>query len=316
MSYQLHEGQGNQATARPFFILGAADPEMNEISKELAARDWPFAWAARHERKCSWGEAYRATSLCDDWDRAPRVLPQPGQPVIWVECGGDILEARFGAPAARSDHHRPGDPGFGAPSMYAWPASSLAQVLSLVDGIAGYEFADGAWWALSALGGAPTRVPEHLVMIGAADHNLTAAFGGQCLGVDPAAVMRFRDAMYTKKKGGQSAEEVSALVASAAQLICAAEEMAPGIKDLRLAGKIPLLSEAAARLGVAVLSESLELHPATKRPTGRRKWCIFGAATPAPITWFLEELVPQAGLAEAYGDPARGFAGAYLPEAA
>src|SRR5690606_39073597 len=67
------------------------------------------------------------------------------------------------------------------------------------------------------------------------------------------------------------------------------------------------LPEAAAREGVAFLSL------VTNRD-GRRKVVLGGYTKPETVRAFMTEWGPALGLVDIYGDPARGFAGGYLPQ--
>jgi hypothetical protein len=80
-------------------------------------------------------------------------------------------------------------------------------------------------------------------------------------------------------------------------------DAATEVADLRGAS-IAELPEAAAREGVAVL--------ATPGRHGERVKVVLQAATAAQVRAFRAWAEAQ-GWTDAYGDPARGFAGAYLP---
>lgn len=119
------------------------------------------------------------------------------------------------------DHHTPGDPGYGRPPAEFLPASSIGQVIDELArlgrvprtwpvhdetvpgghpvGPAPVWFVrrQAAWCVRQDEADAPhgarvRRVPHDLVLCAAADHCLAAAYRGECPGVDPDALMRWR----------------------------------------------------------------------------------------------------------------------------
>jgi hypothetical protein len=68
---------------------------------------------------------------------------------------------------------------------------------------------------------------------------------------------------------------------------------------------IPELPEAAVREGICFLSV------VTDRDSRKKVVCQSGS--PDQIRAFLDNWAPAHGLIDTYGDPARGFAGGYLP---
>lgn len=69
---------------------------------------------------------------------------------------------------------------------------------------------------------------------------------------------------------------------------------------------VPELPEAAAQEGVAYLATVTDRD-------GREKVILGGCTTPEMVRAFMREWAPAQGLTGVYGDPARGFAGGYLP---
>ena len=61
-----------------FFILGARDPEMMEISKVLEAQGLEYAWATVNGYPVRAPEAYGATGISG-------LLPK-GKDLVFVEC--------------------------------------------------------------------------------------------------------------------------------------------------------------------------------------------------------------------------------------
>ncbi|MCY0886419.1 MAG: hypothetical protein OWV35_11185, partial [Firmicutes bacterium] len=180
---------------------------------------------------------------------------------------------------------RAGDPGAGlGPDQY-WAGSSLGQVYALVG-----------------------REPEpEDRLAAAADHCLPAAYQGQCPGVDPDALLAWRVATRAAFQGRPVAA-LEAAVAAARQALRAAPRVDLGgvaVADLR-DRPVPELPEAAMREGLPFLAR-------VRDRDGREK-TVLQAAPPEAVRAF-QALAPQFGRGEAYGDPARGFAGVYATAA-
>ncbi len=269
-------------------------------------------------------------------------------------------------PAATAvDHHRPGDPGYGRPSEEFLSASSLGQTIKIIatthglpDGWGAWvavlnawvlggekvgEFLYGNWegWTLPVAGKDYDRnpiavryimdaAPAPVVLIAAADHCLAAAYRGECPGVSPAALMRWRAASRAAFQR-RSVEAVLADVEKARHQL----KNAPGVTLLACLGicdtggaceacdtdrvmcaprvitaqdmrgqSLHELPEAAAREGMAFLATVSEKD-------GREK-VVLQAASSEQVRAFLEHWAPAQGLTDIYGDPSRGFAGGYV----
>jgi len=261
------------------WILGASDPEMEAIEALLreAGED---IWLAEdgYGKRVNVGNAYRA-----DPARCPDFAPDEK---IFVECGFGFNYRASCPPLAVVDHHRPGDPGYGKPAKDFWQASSIGQVYNIL-----HPYPEGGW-------GIGT-----LLNVAAADHCLVAAYRGECPGVNPDELMKWRVETRAKFQNRLSAE-ILADVEAARKKLMTAPEIGIGIRDM--CGPVtPELPEAACREGVAYAAVVVE-------KTGRHKM-VLGAASENQVVWFIQEYSQQVGLAEVYGDPARGFAGGYLP---
>lgn len=238
----------------------------------------------------------------------------------------------------RVDHHRPGDPGYGKPPEEFMSASSLGQVIALLHGQPGAIWTFGGLpedfetigWGLWSQGHAVDllyRPTPEQVLAAAADHCLEAAYRGRCPGVDPDELMRWRAesrAAFQKRPVGAVLADIEAArkilrewVELHDQPFYAPSDGYDGdhyagdiigrlpaeYADLR-GQEVPELPEAACREGIAYLASVTE-------PSGRRKVTL-GAAPPELVQRFLAgNLCPE--LVDRYGDPARGFAGGYLP---
>lgn len=304
------------------FALGADDPEMSAIECLLRQAGQKVYYAATEDgRRVTPATAYTATSVVDE--KGNQFFNQDGA-LLLVEC--DFPTA---IPAGRCDHHRPGDGGYGKPPAEFWQASSVGQVCALV----GVE---------------PT--PE-LLMVAAADHCLAAAYAGQCPGVDPAGLAEFRirqRAEFQKRE----VSELRAEMEAALKLLREAVEPCPlcaltggycggaaghpacgcfdavgvvgGRSSVYLGGYtladmrgqfVPELREAAL---IAQLPGYLA-EVAEGKGAGQRKLVI--SAPESAVAAFLEAArvgnvagtpVHTDGELKPYGDPARGFAGAYI----
>lgn len=266
------------------WILGASDPEMEEIEKLLKSAGERVLYAALDGRRVDAGTAYKANVVVDG-QGIPVAFPN-GE-VFLVECFDRPVDAA--ATIRRIDHHRVGDPGYGQPPENYWPASSLGQVAG-------------------ALGlGMDLTGQTHYKYVAAADHCLAAAYRGRCPGVSPDDLMAWRVASRARFQG-RLVEDVLRDVEAAREALRSAPKVAlvggsSPVADLR-GREIPELPEAAAREGIAFLG--------TPRPgkDGRRK-IVLQAASPEQVRAFLESWAPAQGLRELYGDPARGLAGGY-----
>lgn len=336
------------APAPTIFILGARDPEMEQIARLLKYQWIRPAYAGRiqanGEADFSPSAVNQANALFDENGRQVEMPPKEMRKLIksafLVECDFPGIE-----PKGRCDHHRPGDPGFGLPPEHFWQASSLGQVAGLlhfelpVDGRCGgcqRELAIAAenWVAAdlpiaeSCCDGKKYLAPS-FAYAAAADHCLAAAYAGQCPGIDPAELAEWRigqlclPSAASNRAEARTAAEVRASIGRAKAAITKAPLVIIGSMsgiDVRVADlrgqAIPDLQEAAMVLGVAYLAGGVSLREgdAAKIVLGG---CGEGT-TPgtAPVEAFL--LAARAGsvagvaVQNPYGDPIRGFAGAYI----
>ena len=216
------------------------------------------------------------------------------------------------------DHHRPGDAGYQQPPTNFLPASSIGQVYALFakygvldtgDAVVGQDmhvddpaiYYDSYYgWVVRFVCGGPAfykPVPKNIILTAAADHCLGAAYKGECPGVDPEDLLRFR--IHTRSDFQKiSEEDLSRTIEATRQALRDLINLSelPG-------GTLPEAPEAACREGVAVIGK-------VKSQDGRNKLVILGNTTPGMIGAWMEE---QNNLGrEVYGDSIRGFAGAYL----
>lgn len=222
---------------------------------------------------------------------------------------------------------------------------ALFPALGITDGVDGTEWEESpGWWVQSGyhhgawVGGVydPTAadpdypewcaIPRDVILCAAADHCLSAAYRGECPGVDPDALMRWRVECRAKFQGRNvetlladveraraTLREAPALIladaipcdyhaATGADVQCGHCRPDVFARDMR-GPAIPELPEAAAREGECFLASLRERDGKTK--------VVCQSGTPSQIEAFMRVWAPSQGLTGIYGDPARGFAGGY-----
>ena len=281
---KANQNQQNESV-KCIFVLGAQDPEMKLIDEILASLSMDVLNATRDGKRVYPGNAYKADAPNLDFDNAATLYA--------VECGW------HGEPAdlTHLDHHRSGDPGYGKPPAQYFSASSIGQVFDVI-----------SRWLIRT--GRPDDLDRLLRDYGhvahlaaAADHCLGAAYRGECPGVDADELMSW----CVRQRAAFQQRPVADLLTELQHSRAIIRELAVnGLADLRSlpAGTLPGAPEAACREGIAVLSQVTDREY-------RQKVGLLGA-TPEQVRHFLSgQLVPD--LVDRYGDPARGFAGGYIP---
>lgn len=262
------------------FVLGAADPEMNAIAELLSQHAVPWIHARVDGKRVHPANAYGAAAPAE----ALNLLARGGS-VYLVECVGQAP-----AGARRVDHHFAGDPGHGQPPAQYWSASSLGQTVAVLD----------------RLLPSPVVVTQEMRWVAAADHCLGAAYAGLCPGIDPDALLQWHVASRAVFER-RSTAAVLCDVASTQRALQAAPRvsLAPGVVTADMRGRSsPELLIAAAHARQCCLS-------AVRTRDGRTKiGCLVGSAE--QINAFMQRWAPAQQLTGIYGDPVRGFAGAYV----
>jgi hypothetical protein len=266
------------------FVLGATDPEMQEIKNVLEQQGLPSSHAtiraplfrrdaadgdapvraATRSRFVQAFDAYRADSMSS-------TFPADAQ-LVFVEC------AVSGLTGIIVDHHHEGDPGYGlGPEQYL-QGSSLGQVLALLK----LE---------------PT--PEQRI-IAAADHCLAHAYAGRCPGVDPRELGQWRVRSRARQQGLEETE-LEERIRAAERALREAPRIELGGAPVAWFETTPAeISEASGRTGIGFTYLRRERD-------GRMKAGIMSAPPPAIAEW-----MGKCGLNDIYGDPQRGFAGGYF----
>lgn len=258
------------------FVLGAQDPEMREIERVLRRDKHSFVHAAYRGERCVARTAYEAGNVVR-MSRAGHPMPAvllPAAPAVFVECTVQGHE-----PVMRVDHHHPGDPGYEKTAEAYLEGSSLGQVLRLLE----------------------MEANETQRLLAAADHCLTAAYQGICPGVDPGELL-FQRAAWQAKMSGRTLSDVVDGIFHAAKQVHRHYDSESGEALFLDPTEVPLdLAEGAAYAGKPVRYRQL-------LPGGEIKEMLKGAQL-AHIERFLAE--HRAAGRKVYGNPHRGYAGAY-----
>ena len=231
-----------------FFVLGAKDPEMQEIARVLDTQGVPYAYATLKGVPVRTSEAYCATGI-------KGLLPSDAN-IVFVECAVMGLQ-----PDEICDHHNPGDPGFGKPPDKYFEGSSLGQVLKLLGLEATHE----------------QRI------IAAADHCLRHAYAGQCPGIDPRELAEWRERSraalreITVEELRSRIDHAIEVLRHAPRIKIANEEVAwfPPTDD-----RPEEIAEASARIGIPFFS--------IKKERERSKCRIMSAAPQTIDVWMRE----------------------------
>lgn len=258
------------------FVLGAQDPEMREIERALRSSARAFAHAAKDGIRCVPRTAYETDGVVRV-SRAGQVMPAvllPGAPAVFVECTVVGL-----SPILRVDHHHPGDQGYDkGPETYL-EGSSLGQALKLLE----ME---------------PTATQR---LLAAADHCLTAAYQGACPGIDPHELL-FMRASWQAKMSGRTLGDVMEGILAAAKQVDRHFDSELGEALFLDPTEVTLdLTEGAALAGKPVRYRQL-------MQDGDLKEMLKGAE-PGHIERFMDG--HRSAGRRVYGNPYRGYAGAY-----
>lgn len=289
------------------FVLGAIDPEMQAI--ELAIEHIcqqhdvraniqyaAFVGADGVVARCHGGVAYKATHLLDSWelicnglDSAISTTIPAGRTPVWIECE-HVGSVRSGHVI---DHHRAGDPGYGLPPSQFWEASSIGQCYA-------FFLENGVDLMLTA-----AAFGEERHLIAASDHCPGHAFQGRCpsIDIDALKAMRARNsASFNKMEPEAWLATVEASIAKLRSFprgVLAGHEYAIASEDIELGNHAQL---------IAGIPMEYTMPGSPRDP--RVKVGLLGGEPELIAAW----MEFKAGsLVDIYGDPARGYAGGYLP---
>lgn len=256
------------------FVTGADDPEMEMIEQIVTSHGHTVIHAYFGGKRVQSSTAYSADEFRPE-------LPSDSERLVWVECGPVDPSQKHGIVV---DHHNEGDPGYDASPADYWKGSSLGQVCTL-------------------LGIEPNK---HLLLAAASDHCLHAAYRGECPGVNPNELRSWRlswRAQRHRMKKYQLVARINKAIKTINELSAIDFHGQPVLDAMNLA--IPELGEAAAIQGKAVLYSYFD--SSTQMP----KVGLTGAR-PEVIAAWMETIAQNPQVVRVYGNPHRGYAGAYL----
>jgi hypothetical protein len=259
------------------FVLGAQDPEMREIAHVLRTLKRGYVHAAKERMRVSSRTAYDADGVAKlvRGGRATGAVLPPRDPAVFVEC-----TVRGHVPMLRVDHHHPGDPGYPMPPERYMEGASIGQTLVLLE-----------------MEATPTQR-----LLAAADHCLTAAYQGECPKIDPKELLFMRAAWRAKVTNRSLMDVIDGILHAAKQVRRYYDSEYRESVFLDPTELPPDLAEGAAYAGTAVRYRDWF-------PGGDLKEMLKGAS-PEHIERFMA-MHRHAGR-EVYGNPYRGYAGAYL----
>jgi hypothetical protein len=265
------------------WLLGAADPEMQEIEALLRSSGELVEYALDESgARVNPRTAYAVRSRSGEH----RVVA----PIVTytVEC---YISAIGGAVTA-IDHHRRGDPGFGRPPQEYFEASSIGQVVAELRRC-----------------GVDVAVTARMRAVAACDHCLGHAWAGRCPGVSRDDVRAYRAALAATRPVDPVPVEVyeARFDETLAELAELEHEYQGSPINLLGRDRMPELPDVACYMGVCYLASVADRD-------GRKKVVLGGATTPDAVQFFLDCTAVEMGLTGIYGDPQRGFAGGYLPQ--
>lgn len=323
-------------------VLGASDPEMEIIEKLLRDCGVTVVYATTPDgQRVTPAEAYRCPVpdvpegsavyavecidvLPEGWERIDHHRPgdpgygRPPSEFFAASSIGQVCAAlglaiiyshRDDACRVLSEHEGQRD------WAYAW--SGIGDISSASEDVFATVRPGAQSWPTGKHGmWAGLPLPEHartldldaqdVIFAAAADHCLAAAYRGECPGVDPDELMRWRVESRAKFQG-RSADEILADIERARLALRRAPTIqldeADQARDMR-GQHTPELPEASAREGICFVADGLPGRD------GRMK-VVCQSGSPAQIEAFMRVWAPAQGLTDIYGDPARGFAGGY-----
>lgn len=273
-------------------IFGGQDVEEQAARRVAVAAGAATATATMDGNPVAAFNAYRANGYVLN---SGEVSPET-KAIIFetsADAAGDLEVLAF------CDHHNPGDTGYGMGPEKFWQGSALGQLCSVL----GVE-----------------KTPE-LVLVAAGDHCPVDAYAGKCPGIDVDQFFEFRisskiDFYKSVPKLSAKADKTKIVAAiNAAKSILDSAEEVDGLCDLRGHGMIDELPEAAMIMGKAYMA-AIPDSDRERNPTGNTKIVLGGATTPEAVKRFMGWAnTLKNRVADAYGNPTRGFAGVVVTPA-
>lgn len=270
-------------------LLGAPDIEESQARKVANHYGLATATATCGGQKVHGGNAYYADGYIIDSGEV-----SGESDCIIFECSPNA--APLLRVVARCDHHNPGDAGFGKPADEFFEASSLGQLLNF-------------------LGIEATQEDR---VIAAADHCLSAAYAGLCPSVTAEEILALRLPELMKREGVLSKKSAMVGISVTLELLKNPKKTVTlggtKVADIRQMGLVPFVTEAGVMSSTCYLAKGDKRFPDKVNLSGTKEVVadflgeavIVDGRPTYPNGWAAKN-----GLFGAYGDPQRGFAGAY-----
>ncbi|WP_019025250.1 MULTISPECIES: hypothetical protein [unclassified Thioalkalivibrio] len=300
-----HAGPGGSAVApgsdasrahEPFFLLGAMDAEMRRVA-EILDQGVRLGICSGYEQARINGRPVHVANAFKAVDAPSAYNGQA--PFFAVECSPPKGVKK----AIPVTHEKPGLSEGPSVSDYL-SASLIGQVVGALSERAIERQCSNEFEAFLSERG------EDLRFAAAADHALSAAYQGQCPGVDPSRLAEWRLRERAAARGipvdhvrDQMREAVDVIEATSHH--GASGESLAGAPLVRLEDSIPEVREAAAYLGVAVEYEIEDMA------TNNRKLVLVGAS-PGQVAEWMGQRAPDLGGERIHGSPSKGTAQATL----
>jgi len=270
-------------------IFGAPDIEEQRARKVASEHGLIIATATVGGEKCNPMTAYRADGYIVD----AGIVNDETYCIIF-ECSPKAATGL--AVVAQCDHHNPGNAGFGLPPSQYFEASSLGQMLNFM----GIE------------------ATQEDRIIAAADHCLSAAYAGLCPGVTAEEVLAMRLPELMKRENVSSTEDAMRGIEEALHILknppATVSLGGKAVADIRSLGSVPFTIEAGVMTGTPYMARGDKRFSDKVNLSGSEEVVaeflgeavIVDGKPTYPAGWAVKN-----GLYQPYGDPKRGFAGAY-----
>lgn len=354
-------------------IFGGADPEAGVAETVATAAGLEIAFAANQKGRVSPGSAYDADRII--LATGEILLPTQLNPseVAFFECSLPGIEphVRFDhhRPGDTGYGRPPAEywPASSLGQLCGWLGLAIlishrdedaAQILgdregpqsvelswsgigdipgyrSIVPGLNRWPTGKRGQWEGLSLPFDPEIEPLEALHAAAADHCLAAAYRGECPGINPDELMRWRVASRAAHQG-RAPEAIlrdieTARVALRAHVLpqcdycgrhqcgamsgstlCEPDEYGHPAPWYHVPGPLALFQETVPELPEAACREGVAFAAPVRDRDGRKK-LVLQAASPEQVRGFMDQ-APCLGLTNVYGDPERGFAGGYSDE--
>ena len=286
-------------------VLGAKDPEMDRIAEISQKKEGVIVVHAMKDGiLVNPANAYEANEDSLVLYMKKGALMENIKQVIFVECNMPALNFIIDKRFMHADHHRPGDTGFSFGPNDFWKASSLGQVYELLN--------------LQN----PTSRDN---ILAAMDHCFNAAANGKCVGVSLEQVLELKFAGIAQETGNtvQDIQVYTRRVVESFGLrwvqdiypdifisreIIIKDTLVYVIPDRGVGYNVKYLCAQVA----AVIREIPVLIHSHLMEGDLGKFHLCGNASKELVEFFMNYWAQEIGLEKVYGNPDRGYAGAYI----